>query len=565
MPYTKQHAPWVEGTTVIHAADMDGIESGVAAAIGNRPHEFRVENYGAVGDGKAVADVATTSGSPTITSASAGWTAADVGKHIMVHGGLDAAGGPLISTILTVNSATSVTLAANATRTGTGLPTAWGTDDTAAINNAVNAASAYAMAHNWYAEVIFASKVYVLAAQPVQQTSPVIYNAQIRIPYGDTSGDRKLEIGFIGAGPGDHCHYWSSTIPNMMGTTLLSMATGPATQDATYYRQSVLGAPSSNAGFTGNFVNAKANIEGLQIVCPAYTNLTAFDFTFLGGVSWKKCGAHIFANPLQGPEPLLNTMVAQAFFQGTAGVGICCPANGDNADNWFDSAAVEGFNVGVRFGDHTSFGRLATIYSNIAGVIDSTSGLTGVGHGLFVGNWTNEVYNGGLYVNGGYVGIDIFMSSECTGVTYDLKDLGNSAHGYFKWHDPADNRLPTVQGAGNVTFHNFKNATVQQAAAVYNRSVALTDAATITTDASLGNVFTVTIAGSRTIAAPTNPVDGEELTYVITQGGSGSYTITWNAVFDWGSFTHTLQTAVGSHDAFHFVYVAALSKWVHVK
>jgi hypothetical protein len=577
MPYSKQHDPWVQNTTVIEAADMDGIENGIAAAqstadgkIDKLPHQFRVEDSGAVGDGQIVADIVTTSGSATITSATANWTSADVGKHIMINGAVDAAAGPLITTIATFNSATSVTLAANATRTYNGLQAVWGTDDTANINAAITAAKDYALAHNYFAEVLFASKIYVIAAPPTQQTSPAYYNTQLLIPYAALDNHRKLEIGFVGAAPGDHLMFWGSTFPNIMGTTLVSMSTGPSTQDTTYYRQSVLGGPSSNAGFaggggSGSFVNVKASVSNLQIVCPAYTNVTAFDFTWLGGVAWNRCGAHIFATPLVGPEPLMNTMVAQPAFKSTIGVGVVAPTQGNNADNYFDSVSVEGYATGMIFSDHCTIAKLGTIYNNIAGMFDGVAGLSGVSHGLFIGNWCCEVYNGGLWINGGYIGIDVFMSSECSGVTYDLRDDGNSARGVFRWQDAADNRTVTVSGGALLDIHDIKAATFWRAGVVYNRPVVLTDAATIATDASKGNLFTVTLGASRTMGAPTNPVDGQQLTYVITQGGAGSFTVTWDAAFSFGTVTPTLQTAAGSSDSFSFVYLASASKWVHVK
>src|SRR2546425_409523 len=45
-----------------------------------------VKQYGALGDGKTVTDGAITTGTPTLTSATAAFTAADVGKLITVNG-----------------------------------------------------------------------------------------------------------------------------------------------------------------------------------------------------------------------------------------------------------------------------------------------------------------------------------------------------------------------------------------------------------------------------------------------------------------------------------------------
>jgi hypothetical protein len=92
---------------------------------------------------------------------------------------------------------------------------------------------------------------------------------------------------------------------------------------------------------------------------------------------------------------------------------------------------------------------------------------------------------------------------------------------------------------------------------------ALTDASTIATNAALGNVFTVTLGGNRTMGAPTNPVSGQVIAYDLTQDGSGSRTITWNAAFDFGANgAPALSTAAAAVDEVGFRYNAALAKWI---
>jgi len=66
-------------------------------------------------DSQVVTDAATTSASPTLTSASAGFTADDVGKTVT------GAGIPAATTILAVTNATTATMSANATATAAGV------------------------------------------------------------------------------------------------------------------------------------------------------------------------------------------------------------------------------------------------------------------------------------------------------------------------------------------------------------------------------------------------------------------------------------------------------------
>jgi hypothetical protein len=63
----------------------------------------------------------------------------------------------------------------------------------------------------------------------------------------------------------------------------------------------------------------------------------------------------------------------------------------------------------------------------------------------------------------------------------------------------------------------------------------LVDAATIVTDASTGNHFRVTLGGSRTLANPTNPADGQHILFEIIQDATGSRTLVLGSKFSTGT------------------------------
>ncbi len=107
--------------------------SGVIAGV-------NVRSFGARCDARTVSDVETAAGSPVITSSTAAFSAADVGKVASLRAG--AVG--ITTTILSVQSALQATLAANVGATGTGRILTWGTDDSVAVQAAVNAAPAAA-------------------------------------------------------------------------------------------------------------------------------------------------------------------------------------------------------------------------------------------------------------------------------------------------------------------------------------------------------------------------------------------------------------------------------------
>lgn len=79
--------------------------------------------------------------------------------------------------------------------------------------------------------------------------------------------------------------------------------------------------------------------------------------------------------------------------------------------------------------------------------------------------------------------------------------------------------------------------------------VALTDAATIATDASLSNTFTVTLGGNRTLGNPTNLANGCIYNWRIKQDGTGSRTLAYGSKFKWpGGSAPTLTTTASATD-----------------
>jgi hypothetical protein len=80
-------------------------------------------------------------------------------------------------------------------------------------------------------------------------------------------------------------------------------------------------------------------------------------------------------------------------------------------------------------------------------------------------------------------------------------------------------------------------------------TVALTDAATVAVDLSLGNFYTLTLGGNRTLGAPTNQAAGQSGVIVITQDGTGSRTLAYNSVWKFPSGTApTLTTTANAVD-----------------
>jgi hypothetical protein len=80
----------------------------------------------------------------------------------------------------------------------------------------------------------------------------------------------------------------------------------------------------------------------------------------------------------------------------------------------------------------------------------------------------------------------------------------------------------------------FPNFGANDIVRVPPRQVTLTDAATVTLRASRGTYFTLSAGAGRTIAAPTDPAKGMEITIDILNNTGGAITTTWNAAYKLG-------------------------------
>jgi len=97
--------------------------------------------------------------------------------------------------------------------------------------------------------------------------------------------------------------------------------------------------------------------------------------------------------------------------------------------------------------------------------------------------------------------------------------------------------------------------------------VTLTDASTVSVHAAAGTDFRLTttsgVGASRTMRAPSSPVDGQVIKFQVAQAASGGpYTVSWNAVYDFGTAgTPTLSSSASKVDIIGFAYNASLVKW----
>ena len=73
----------------------------------------------------------------------------------------------------------------------------------------------------------------------------------------------------------------------------------------------------------------------------------------------------------------------------------------------------------------------------------------------------------------------------------------------------------------------------------------------------------MTLAGNRTLGAPTNPTDGKKVVWRIRQDATGSRTLAYNAIFRFGTdvTSPTLTTTASKTDVIAAIYNSADTKW----
>lgn len=159
LAYDSGTGKWVN-TTVSSAILPDPLEA-VVEDMGGAVYNAKA--YGASGDVVYLTDAAINASATLLTSASASFTSADVGKAVVVAGA-GAAGVALVTTIASRVSATQVNLTASASTSVTGARATYGTDNTSAFTSLLTT-----LASAPYGTVVIPPGIYAItAALPVK-------------------------------------------------------------------------------------------------------------------------------------------------------------------------------------------------------------------------------------------------------------------------------------------------------------------------------------------------------------------------------------------------------------
>lgn len=407
--------------------------------------DITADAYGAVGDARVVADGAMATGSTTLTSATLALTEDDEGKSVLVKNAGPVGVTSLIATIQTVNSPTSATLsAANASGGSvTGAVVIVGSDDTAAVQAAVNAAEAYLDAGNTRAQ-IYIPRLHVIAGPLNTSRSG---NGQIVFGPRPVTGGKKI-LEFVGSSDGAAAvRHWLQTFPQLAGSGLISFGvySSTAAQISSINaagNPGVLSGPNEGAGYGvgANFSNMMVVLKNLCIL----TTHSAYGLTYGPANLWG-CANTYAENVGYGTLGTVASPSTDYTTPGVFGTGLSVglmPSAPGNNDHVIlrNISCGGGYTYALFMTEHTVCDRLMVLYSWAALCpVGSYAGSVGSVHAMDVLSASieacvNQVYIIGVGSNGSGPTIAANVSTEASAFTVagNSTNALNSARGLIR-------------------------------------------------------------------------------------------------------------------------------------
>jgi hypothetical protein len=240
-------------------------------------------------------------------------------------------------------------------------------------------------------------------------------------------------------------------------------------------------------------------------------------------------------------------------------------AGAEDAALVFDGNAQD-FYIGLDdSADDLIIGQGSTVGTNPAISIDENQNVTiadgSIDFNIASHDTSNGLKLGGTLVSATAAELNILDGVTSTAAELNILDGVTSTAAELNYSDLAT--LGTT--AASKVFTADANGLTTVSGAVLCTEDTLTDQATIAWDVIASPVAKVTLAGNRTIAAPsgTSPAAGQFVALTVIQDGTGSRTLTWNAVYEFKDDTApTLTTTAAKGDLFVFKYNG--SKWLEV-
>jgi hypothetical protein len=398
----------------------------VIAMINNNFDElyrYDVTEYGAVHDLKTVTDGAMSSGSAVLTSASGLFTPDIVNKRVVVSRA-GASGAPLRTTALSYQSPTQITLA-SANASGGSVSSQmvdWGTDDTVAIQAAINAVFAAKSG-----EVYFPVGRYMIDGDFQTSISGTNPNCQIYIP---SVADSATQLGSITLRGED-----AFILPTLRfrvektGVILKSTRVGSGTQPSVF----------GSIGLSGNYLDYNyCDVKMENIAVMVYTNNKAVPTT--NGINFRHIATTILKNVSAGIDVGFHDSADPTSVE-CAGIHIGCRDN--NGPNYLETCSATGFKYGFVLGEHTTVNNIYA-FASVHGFVIPRQNYLVVGH-MLAHYCKNQIYFPESAILGadhddakfGRVNLTLEMEDSSTGLWWDVTtfiiDSENVGRGQIKY------------------------------------------------------------------------------------------------------------------------------------
>jgi hypothetical protein len=263
------------------------------------------------------------------------------------------------------------------------------TNDTVAIQAAIDAAAAYAVANTGYAEVIFPPAVYLLSSAGRTDRSG---NAQLTLPL--VSGtNNKVTLALIGMADSASTPHWNSTSPQLNGVVLKS-TWNAADLSGTSNEGSVLGGPTQPNGYVAGAVFSNCNIviKGIQVQVPFTMRGSDTSGIDLRGMATAHLDDVAFL-PAATPNQLNTTYTTPGW-----SFGIAMPVPGNNDLSVIRNCTVYGATYGFYLGEHMVSDRLAAIYCYTGMLCGAFFSSVGQQHYNWIGGASIEACVNGVHV-----------------------------------------------------------------------------------------------------------------------------------------------------------------------
>ena len=172
------------------------------------------------------------------------------------------------------------------------------------------------------------------------------------------------------------------------------------------------------------------------------------------------------------------------------------------------------------------------------------------------------VYSGGAWTP---TAVPLTSSAAVTGILGSAN--GGTGNGFTKFSGPAtaEKTFTLPNASDTIATYAVKNTfSKAQIVTPVDLTVAAADG-TIATDASLSNHFRVTLTTDCpcTLSTPTNPTDGQRVTWEVIQASGGSETLAYSAAFAYGTTVSspTITITGDKRDFIEAVYNSTAGKW----